>query len=128
MTSDKEWMDSVIELDRSVAQLTRNQSIQLSSMRRAVNYLWALMILVIALTIAGVFIGIRVDNNSRNIAEIQRQNSSDVLCPLWIRFLRAYNVDSPSSKMDPRGYELSYQEIERGAKILGCKQTTRGIK
>lgn len=128
MAANEEWMNSIIELDKSVAELTRNQALQLASTRRGITYLWGLMILIVALAAASIFTGIRVDNNSRNIAKIQRQNSSDVLCPLWVRFLRAYNPDSPSAKADPVGYEQSYMEIERGAIILRCRQTTRGIK
>lgn len=128
MAANEAWMKSIIELDKSVAELTRGQAIQLASMKKGVTYLWGIVIVVLALTVTSVFMGIRVDNNSKNIAEIQRQTSSDVLCPLWVRFLRAYNPDSPSAQADPFGYEQSYREIERGATVLGCRQTTRGIK
>ncbi len=128
MSSNEEWMTSIIELDNSVAELTRRQSVQLNNARKGVRYLSSLMVVVMLLVLAGIFVVARVNNNSNSISKLQSQTSSDVLCPLWIRFLRAYNPKSPSALADPDGYEQSYHEIERGARILECTQTTRGLK
>lgn len=105
---------------------------QIKGLRRVNRWIVVLLIAVAGLAGFSTFQVIRLRRiqtvaqaNQDRIDELQQRTSSDVLCPLYALFLRAYNPRSPVALADPNLYEENFVTIERGARALGCEHTER---
>lgn len=67
-----------------------------------------------------------ITTNQEHIAGIQRTVNAEVLCPLFVMFLRSHRPEHPEAQRDPQAYEEAFEVLEHGATTLGCAQTRRG--
>lgn len=112
-------------LERSVRDLTAEMKVQ--NQRGKANRRW-IYVVVLGLIINAVIIGIMiavidgVQSNSDRIEQVQTRTSNNVLCPLYALILQSYNPNGPTAKVDPAGYEKTFQIIRTGYTTLECKR------
>lgn len=128
-----EVAEAVHELTALSRQLSGNLAGQVLQVRRNNRTTTGLVVLCLLLVAGMVNNLVRLNRfaaaSERDRAEIhalKAKTDSDVLCPMWGMFLRAYHPEYPEAKRDPVAYETAFATIEAGAVTLGCAKTTRG--
>lgn len=123
----------IADLTMLVGQLTMVQAGQLDTQAKQIKKIRLLTIITLVglmldmmLTVLGVFVVMRVNNNSNDLRIVQSKVSTDALCPLYDIFLDAYAPKSPQALANPKAYDDAFVVIERGATALGCAHHTRG--
>lgn len=125
-------MLSTRALAESVDNLTNTQAGQINTVtalarRTRVILRWALagLALDLMLTLGGVFLFHRVDDNSGRIERLQSSTNAG-FCAHSDLFLDSYNLAGPSAKADQAAYQASFIQLERAARAAGCDHVVRG--
>lgn len=113
-------------LRRSVEELgarTVRSETDIHRSKRAIRWTIIGVALDILLTIVAAFLfndqratSSRLDEQQARSVQVQRE----VLCPLWVIFLKSYDPKSPAALRDPAAYEANFRTIRRGVAILDC--------
>jgi hypothetical protein len=112
------------ELTQAVGTLTAEvQRLSKRAKRNVTLIRWTIAGLIMDVTltlVVGVLFHL-VQNNSHHIQNVQTKVGNQVLCPLYQIFLKSYDPNSTTAKLDPKKYEQQFQVIRNSYKILECK-------
>lgn len=96
--------------------------------RRFVAGLAAAFVLIFGLTIAIILVGLGVQHQADEIANVQEKTTAEVLCPLYQQFI---NADTPRARQaaEAAGQDLkvrdhAFKVIRDGYRALECSSTT----
>ena len=124
---------SVGVLASSVQELTNRQAKQVDGAKKIALVALAGFMLDMILTVVGVFLVAKANDNSDRISDQQNRLSSiqsiitkDGICPLYSIQLSNYNPQSPGAVAFPARYEATYKSYEAGATKLNCAHHIRG--
>lgn len=127
------------ELGGAVLNLTAVQARQIVRLRGAVRWTALGLVLDLALTVLGVVLVFKAQDNAHRIEVNQRQvqanqaalrarqaQTKPALCGLYDVLLDSYAPASPAARADPVDYSRAFTSLESGARVFGCAHATRG--
>lgn len=115
-------------LERSVADLTRRQSLQLKRTRRLAIVALVGLFINVVLIIAGGFLTNKVITESAaniraaaDASGVHLRFTLEGTCPIYEIILSGYNPKSPDALASPAAYEEQFRQFRQAARDLGCR-------
>lgn len=123
---------SVERLTLATESISETQATQIAKLTRLLRYVAAGLVVELLLLAGGGWLVHQVISNSDRISSTQeqlrdRQTATKAgTCAIYELFLASYNPKGRTALQDPATYERSFAQLEVGAKVIGCPNTTRG--
>lgn len=129
MTDQSELIRAVSDLTKSVGELSERLDMQeklltrIEAQRRGLNTTRIAVGFTLLLIVAVGFLYRQVDANTRDVRDVQRRTSTEVLCPLYEVFALSIKANPNPAGLTPEQAAVRQQAgdtITAGLQKLGC--------